>query len=101
MLYFAELMAESRGESKDEAKLNFFGVSYYSILGTTFTQLFPDRVGRMIIDGVMEPSDYYDGAWTKSVARADDAVRAFASQRFDAGTKCPFYANDSNPEVIL
>jgi pimeloyl-ACP methyl ester carboxylesterase len=101
MLHFTELVAESRGENKDEAKLNFFGVSYGSILGTTFAQLFPDRVGRMVIDGVMDPSDYYDGAWTKSVNQADDAVRAFASQCFDAGTKCLFFANDSNSEAIL
>ncbi|KAF1933182.1 alpha/beta-hydrolase [Didymella exigua CBS 183.55] len=101
MLHFTELAAESRGESKDKATLNFFGVSYGSILGTTFAQLFPDRVGRMIIDGVMDPSDYYNGAWTKSITQGDDAVSAFASQCFDAGSKCGFFANDSNPEAIL
>ncbi|KAJ4395627.1 hypothetical protein N0V91_010731 [Didymella pomorum] len=101
MLQFTEIVASSRGENSDEAKLNFFGVSYGSILGTTFAQLFPSRVGRMIIDGVMDPSDYYDGAWTKSVTQGDDAVRAFVSQCFGAGSKCAFFANDSSPEAIL
>ncbi|KAF3042883.1 hypothetical protein E8E12_003513 [Didymella heteroderae] len=101
MLHFTELAAETRGDNKDEAKLNFFGVSYGSILGTTFAQLFPDRVGRMIIDGVMDPSDYYDGAWTKSVTQGDDAVRAFATQCFDARGECAFFANDSSPEALL
>lgn len=101
MLHFTELAAGSRGESKEEAKLNFFGVSYGSILGTTFAQLFPDRVGHMIIDGVMDPSDYYDGVWKKSVTQGDDAVRTFASQCFEAGSKCPFFANDSSSDAIL
>lgn len=101
ILHFTSLSASSRGENPDESKLNFFGVSYGSILGTTFAQLFPDRVGRMVIDGVMDPSDYYDGAWTKSVTQGDDAVRAFASQCFEASSKCAFFANDSSPESIL
>ncbi|KAH6642039.1 hypothetical protein C7974DRAFT_302450 [Boeremia exigua] len=101
MLRFTELVAESRGEDPESAKLNFFGVSYGSILGTTFAQLFPDRVGRMIIDGIMDPSDYYDGAWIQSVNQADDAVRGFASHCFEAGSKCAFYANDTNPGAIL
>ncbi|KAF3048596.1 hypothetical protein E8E11_008980 [Didymella keratinophila] len=101
MLHFTKLAASSRGKDPDEAELNFFGVSYGSILGTTFAQLFPDRVGRMIIDGVMDPSDYYDGAWTKSITQGDDAVRAFAFQCFDARSECAFFANDSTPEAIL
>ncbi|KAJ8114674.1 hypothetical protein OPT61_g3494 [Boeremia exigua] len=101
MLHYVELLAESQGEDKTSAKLNFFGVSYGSILGTTFAQLYPERVGRMVIDGVMEASDYYDGAWTKSVNQADDAVRAFTSQCFDAGSNCAFFANDTSPGAIL
>ncbi|KAJ4332948.1 hypothetical protein N0V87_007998 [Didymella glomerata] len=92
---------KTRGENPDEAKLKFFGVSYGSILGTTFAQLFPNRVRRMITDGVMDPSDYYDGACTKSVTQGDDAVHAFACQCFDARIKCAFFTDDSSPEAIL
>lgn len=101
MLHFMSLAAFSRGENPDEAKLKFFGVSYGSILGTTFAQLFPNRVRRMIIDGVMDPSDYYVGAWTKSVTQGDDAVHAFACQCFDARIKCAFFTDDSSPEATL
>lgn len=101
MLHYAELLASSNGEDPTAAKLNFFGVSYGSILGTTFAQLFPDRVGKMIIDGVMDPSDYYDGAWIESIRQGDEAIRAFAAQCFDAGVKCSFYANDTDPGAVL
>jgi hypothetical protein len=101
ILRFTSLATFSRGENPDEAKLKFFGVSYGSILGTTFAQLFPNRVRRMITDGVMDPSDYYDGACTKSVTQGDDAVHAFACQCFDARIKCAFFTDDSSPEAIL
>ena len=101
MLHYVELVADSRGEAKASAKLNFYGVSYCSILGTTFAQLFPDCVGRMIIDGVMDPNDYYGGAWVKSIIQGDDAVSGFALQCFEAGEKCAFFANDTSANAIL
>ena len=33
--------------------LNFLGVSYGSMLGATYAELFPDRVGRMVLDGAL------------------------------------------------
>ncbi|KAF8726616.1 hypothetical protein AX14_007650 [Amanita brunnescens Koide BX004] len=33
-------------------KIQYWGISYGSILGATFASLFPDNVGRLIIDGV-------------------------------------------------
>lgn len=39
-----------------EEKLNFFGQSYGSQLGSAYAGLFPRNVGRMVLDGVMDPS---------------------------------------------
>ncbi|MFE0146560.1 alpha/beta hydrolase [Nonomuraea sp. NPDC059007] len=38
-----------------ERKLSFFGVSYGADLGAVFTQLFPGRVDRMVIDSSSDP----------------------------------------------
>jgi pimeloyl-ACP methyl ester carboxylesterase len=40
----------------DEA-LNFLGFSYGTQLGYTYAQLFPGRVGRMVLDGALDPSN--------------------------------------------
>jgi pimeloyl-ACP methyl ester carboxylesterase len=37
-------------------KLNYLGFSYGTFLGTTYASLFPKLVGRMVLDGAMDPS---------------------------------------------
>lgn len=37
-------------------KLNWLGFSYGTSLGTRYAELFPDRVGRMVLDGAVDPS---------------------------------------------
>ncbi|KAF2263085.1 alpha/beta-hydrolase [Lojkania enalia] len=100
MLQYAEKLAESKGEDPDAAKVNYYGVSYGSTLGTTFAELFPNRVGRFIIDGVVDVEDHYGGSWTQNVLLADKAVRSFFKFCFEAGPACAFYRNDSSPEAI-
>ena len=36
--------------------LNFLGYSYGSFLGATYAELFPERVGRFVLDGALDPS---------------------------------------------
>ncbi|MET8982494.1 alpha/beta hydrolase [Streptomyces sp. NPDC004539] len=43
-----------------EPALNFLGVSYGSYLGAAYTALFPHRTGRMVLDSVVGPWDWYD-----------------------------------------
>jgi pimeloyl-ACP methyl ester carboxylesterase len=37
-----------------EQKLNYLGISYGSYLGTIYAQQFPQRVGRMVLDGIVD-----------------------------------------------
>ncbi|MDP2012803.1 MAG: alpha/beta hydrolase [Actinomycetota bacterium] len=38
-----------------EDKLNWLGFSYGTALGTTYLETFPDRVGRFVLDGALNP----------------------------------------------
>ncbi|WP_406354133.1 alpha/beta hydrolase [Streptomyces sp. NBC_00658] len=39
-----------------DKKLTYVGASYGTFLGATYAGLFPDRVGRLVLDGAMDPS---------------------------------------------
>ncbi len=39
-----------------DAKLNYFGASYGTFLGATYAEEFPTRVGRMVLDGAIDPA---------------------------------------------
>ncbi|WP_265568320.1 alpha/beta hydrolase [Streptomyces hygroscopicus] len=39
-----------------DRKLTYVGASYGTFLGATYAGLFPERVGRMVLDGAMDPS---------------------------------------------
>ncbi|NCV85828.1 MAG: alpha/beta fold hydrolase, partial [Oxalobacteraceae bacterium] len=38
-----------------DEKLNYLGKSYGTYLGTIYAQLFPDKVGRVVLDGAIDP----------------------------------------------
>jgi pimeloyl-ACP methyl ester carboxylesterase len=39
-----------------DEQLNYYGASYGTFLGPTYAALFPDKVGRLLLDGAMDPS---------------------------------------------
>ncbi|KAJ3096570.1 hypothetical protein HDU97_005771 [Phlyctochytrium planicorne] len=57
-------------------KFNFVGYSYGTYLGLTYANLFPDKVGRMVIDGVVDPTffstDIYEDG--RAAFKDSDAV---------------------------
>lgn len=68
-----------------EEKLQYWGFSYGSFLGLTFASMFPGRVNRLAIDGVMDPDDYIQGRWFTSLADAERAMDSFFSSCAKAG----------------
>ncbi|KAF1365712.1 alpha/beta-hydrolase [Lizonia empirigonia] len=92
MLNFAEKIAVAEGRKAEEAKLWYWGISYGTVLGATYATLFPDRIGRLILDGVVDLETYYQGAWG-GLGQSDEAVLSFAKACHAAGKdKCAFYS---------
>lgn len=60
-------------------KVNYWGISYGSILGATFAAMFPDNVGRFIIDGVSDAYEWYYGPGVRDNSSLLDADAALTS----------------------
>ncbi|MDF5756235.1 alpha/beta hydrolase [Spongiactinospora sp. TRM90649] len=62
-----------------EKKLNYLGYSYGTYLGAVYATLFPDRVGRMILDSNMnpEPREFYRAATVAQVEPLQRRVDAW------------------------
>ncbi|KAI1338021.1 TAP-like protein-domain-containing protein [Xylariaceae sp. FL0016] len=70
-------MRDSSMTSADNPRINYWGFSYGTVLGQTFASMFPDRVGRMILDGVVDADDYMANGWSKNLQDTEDLVRFF------------------------
>ncbi|CAI6075734.1 unnamed protein product [Clonostachys chloroleuca] len=53
----ADMDAIRKGLGQDALK--FWGLSYGGVLGHTYSVLFPDRVGRVILDGSLNPEHWF------------------------------------------
>ncbi|WP_247045957.1 alpha/beta hydrolase [Arthrobacter rhizosphaerae] len=63
----------------NDAKLNYLGYSYGTLLGSTYASLFPDNVGRLVLDGALDPS-LSSAEITRGQARAfEKAIRAYVT----------------------
>ncbi|KAI9035598.1 uncharacterized protein KD926_003202 [Aspergillus affinis] len=92
LLTFTEAEAELAGQSPSTAKLWCYGVSYGTVIGSTFASLFPDRVGRMIFDGLINAEQYYNNYWTDNLDQMDEAMETFSTFCHSAGPeKCSFW----------
>ncbi|KAH7115900.1 hypothetical protein B0J11DRAFT_583950 [Dendryphion nanum] len=93
MLHFARLESQSRGLPAEDAKVWYYGGSYGTVLGATFAALYPQHIGRLILDGVVDTDDYYAGRWTAGSADTNLAFSDFAEKCHRAGErKCAIWA---------
>jgi pimeloyl-ACP methyl ester carboxylesterase len=62
-----------------DKQLNYMGKSYGTFLGTLYAQFFPDKVGRMVLDGAVDPTiSNFQQALTQTVG-FDKAFAAFVT----------------------
>lgn len=86
---------------KDASLLNYWGLSYGTFLGQVFASMFPDRVGRVVLDGVLDPDEITKGSGLKMVTLADDAFSTFFLYCNLAGPACPFYTGSTAHDIFL
>ncbi|MGC0384115.1 alpha/beta hydrolase [Streptomyces sp. SAI-129] len=82
-----------------DEKLTYVGASYGTFLGATYAGLFPDRAGRLVLDGAMDPSlparrlnlEQTQGFETAFQSFAKDCVRQ---------PDCPLGDKDTTPGQV-
>ncbi|MFJ6691428.1 alpha/beta hydrolase [Streptomyces sp. NPDC091294] len=82
-----------------DEKLTYVGASYGTFLGATYAGLFPDRAGRLVLDGAMDPSlparrlnlEQTEGFETAFQSFAKDCVRQ---------PDCPLGDKNTSPDQV-
>ena len=79
-----------------DAKLQYWGFSYGTFLGSTFASMYPDRVGRVILDGVVSSYDYIHSLGDGSLTDNQKAMNSFYTYCVYAGPEvCPLATANS------
>ncbi|WEO96170.1 alpha/beta hydrolase [Streptomyces sp. FXJ1.172] len=82
-----------------DPKLNYVGASYGTFLGATYAGLFPDRVGRMVLDGAMDPSIDARTLNLDQTAGFETAFQAF-SKDCVRHSDCPLGGKGTTPAQV-
>lgn len=73
-----------------DKKLSYLGYSYGSFLGTTYAQLFPKNVGRLVLDGILDGSYSYGEVSMAQAKGFEAAFGNFAAWCAREGKDCPW-----------
>jgi pimeloyl-ACP methyl ester carboxylesterase len=62
-----------------EHRISYFAWSYGTYLGAVYTQMFPGRTGRMVLDSAVDPRRYGPGLLHGTEAANEDALHGWAA----------------------
>ncbi|MEU8587179.1 alpha/beta hydrolase [Streptomyces sp. NPDC048664] len=82
-----------------DRKLTYVGASYGTFLGATYADLFPRRVGRLVLDGAMDPSLSALSLNEGQTAGFETAFQSFARDCVRQ-TGCPLGGRGTSPAKV-
>ncbi|MFI1764594.1 alpha/beta hydrolase [Streptomyces sp. NPDC020800] len=82
-----------------DPKLNYVGASYGTFLGATYAGLFPHRVGRVVLDGAMDPDLDARKLNLEQTAGFETAFQAFARDCVRQ-SDCPLGGKGTTPAQV-
>lgn len=71
-----------------EETLSYFGASYGTELGATYAELFPEKVGRFVLDGAVDVSLDNRSLALEQAAGFETALRAYVQNCLDSTDNC-------------
>jgi pimeloyl-ACP methyl ester carboxylesterase len=86
----------------DPSLLNYWGLSYGTFLGQVFAAMFPDRVGRVVLDGVLDPRETARETGLHQVTQTDEVIATlFLYCHLAGNVSCPFYTGTTPHDIYL
>ncbi|OAL55704.1 alpha/beta-hydrolase [Pyrenochaeta sp. DS3sAY3a] len=82
-----------------KAKLQYWGFSYGTYLGSTFASMFPDRVSRVVLDGVVSAYDYNHSLGNGSLVDTEKGWKSFYTYCYNAD-ECALRKENATVEDI-
>lgn len=80
-----------------DEKLTYYGASYGTYIGATYAELFPEQVGRMVLDGAVDPTLANTDTNLEQARGFETALRAYAADCVEQGD-CPL--GESEDDVV-
>jgi len=72
-----------------DERLNYLGYSYGTFLGATYAGLYPEKTGRLVLDGAIDPTASNQDVNIAQSVGFEDALKAYLADCL-AGDECPF-----------
>ncbi|KAK3304150.1 TAP-like protein-domain-containing protein [Chaetomium strumarium] len=79
----------------EDGLLRYWGLSYGTLLGATAAAMFPDRMDKVILDGVVNPHEYYHNREVEMFTDTDAVFAGFCAGCVADPARCPLGRNHS------
>jgi pimeloyl-ACP methyl ester carboxylesterase len=79
-----------------DEKLNYLGFSYGTFLGTTYAALFPEKVGKFVLDGAIDPRVTDEQQSLNQLKGFDLALNNYLKDCLKNDSACPFQGSLTN-----
>ena len=98
--YVARDMMQIVDALQEDGLLRFWGFSYGTALGATVAALFPDRMDKLVLDGVLNPRDYYAGRVAEQVTDSDASYDGFFTGCVAKPDRCVLAQNGTTAQEL-
>lgn len=73
-----------------DSKINYLGYSYGTYLGTMYAELFPKNVGKMVLDGAIDPTVSDLDSLATQMGGFESGLKAYMKDCQSNDSSCPF-----------
>ncbi|KEF60464.1 uncharacterized protein A1O9_02025 [Exophiala aquamarina CBS 119918] len=84
----------------EDGLLKYWGFSYGTLLGATVATMFPEKMDRVVLDGVANAKEYYAGWEPQSLTDLDAVVEGFYSGCIKSPSTCALASENATLESI-